>query len=315
MKLFKKITRKKERKRYARVDKLVDEIFELSKEFSNENGEYPRSFNELNDDVFYLDSSRYEIEITLNRLKLNKNHFYYKYKPIGEESEDEKCFANSLGAFVEIFENFKKLYDTPSKYDYGFLNKVCNKCFENLTHVIEILRNQDKIIEFLNYMYATEDKKKREYKQCLDYINKEKIIKDMIKIVDLIEMSSIVLPEHIDSLNFDYARMTTNYIEEECTNLLSKLEKFQSYNYEVKDEKQFIHYVVQEIDKIRILKKPIDVDISIIKLNCKCGQPVDREDFDKNVVQMKKEVKRIKKTMDVLLEEYKEINKIEVVNG
>ncbi|MCR4943569.1 MAG: hypothetical protein K5986_03775, partial [Clostridium sp.] len=80
-------------------------------------------------------------------------------------------------------------------------------------------------------------------------------------------------------------------------------------------EKQFIHYVVQEIDKIRILKKPIDVDISIIKLNCKCGQPVDREDFDKNVVQMKKEVKRIKKTMDVLLEEYKEINKIEVVNG
>lgn len=312
MKFFKKFTKEKEAKRYNRVDRLIDEIFELSKEFSNENGEYPRSFHKFKDDVFYLDSSRYEIEITLKRLKLDSSKFYSKYKSTDKESEEERCFANSLGAFIEIFENFKKLYDNPSKYDYKLLNKVCDICYSNIKHVTEILENQDEVAEFLNYMYATEDKKKREYKQCLDYINKDKLIKEMVKVVELLEMSSQILPQHISNLDFEYARMTTDYIEEGCSNLLSKIEKFQSYEYSIKDEYQFINYIIQEVDKIRILKKPIDVDISLIKMNCKCGQPVDREDFDENVAKIKIEIKRIRKVIDILLEEYEDIVKAEV---
>ena len=308
MKLFKKFTREIEEKRYDEVDKLIDEIFELSKEFSNEKGEYPRSLHKFKNDIFYLDSARYEIEVTLNRLGKDINKFYNnKYKPTEKDTEEYGCFANSMGAFIEIFENFKGLYKTSSKYDYGILNKVCDKCSEDLKQVIKILQDKEKVASFLNDTYATKDKKKREYKECLDYVTKEKIIYEMDRITVLLEKSCEVLPGHIEDYNFDYAKKTINYIEEECNNLIHKINNFNSYNETLKDEGKLIKELIKSINKTKELKKPLEVDVSIIKMNYKCGQPLDKDSFENNVKTIASEIYRIKSIVDTLYNEYKQL--------
>lgn len=308
MKLFKKFTREFEEERYSKVDELIDEIFELTKEFSNDKGEYPRSFHKFKNDIFYLDSARYEIEVTLNRLGKDIDKYYnHKYKSTKQDTEEDGCFANSMGAFLEIFENFKKLYRTSSKYDYSLLNKVCDKCCGDLQQVINILGNKNEITTFLNETYATADKKKREYKECLDYVTKEKIINEMHKIVVMLKKSCEVLPGHIDDYNFKYAKMTANYIEEECNNLKHKLENFNSYKETVEDERKYIDTIDRSIDKILEIKKPLEVDISIIKMNYKCGQPLDRDSFEGNVNKLNKEIENLKKIINSLWEQYKRL--------
>ena len=308
MKLFKKFTREIEEKRYDEVDKLIDEIFELSKEFSNEKGEYPRSLHKFKNDIFYLDSARYEIEVTLNRLGKDINKFYNnKYKPTEKDTEEYGCFANSMGAFIEIFENFKGLYKTSSKYDYVILNKVCDKCSEDLKQVVKILQDKEKVASFLNDTYATKDKKKREYKECLDYVTKEKIIYEMDRITVLLEKSCEVLPGHIEDYNFDYAKKTINYIEEECNNLIHKINNFNSYNETLKDEGKLIKELIKSINKTKELKKPLEVDVSIIKMNYKCGQPLDKESFENNVKIITSEIYRIKSIVDTLYNKYKQL--------
>ncbi len=309
MKLFKKFNKKFEEERYDEVDKLIDEIFELSKEFSNEKGEYPRSFHKFKNDIFYLDSARYEIEVLLNRLGKDVAKFYNnKYNPTEKDAGDDGCFANSMGAFILLFENFKGLYKVCSKYDYTILNNVCDKCAEDLKEVVKILADNEDITNFLNNTYATEDKKKREYKECLDYITKEKVINEMYKISDLLERSCNVFPEHVEDNNFEYAKMTLNYIDEECDKLLNKIKIFNSYNTEsVIDESEVIEALVTRIEKTKNTKKPLEIDLSLIKMNFKCGQTEDREDFDAKVELLRKHIDLIKQIIQYLWDEYKQV--------
>ena len=308
MKLFKKFNKKFEEERYDEVDKLIDEIFELSKEFSNEKGEYPRSFHKFKNDIFYLDSARYEIEVTLNRLGKDVKVFYNnKYVPTEKDSGDDGCFANSMGAFIELFENFKGLYKTSTKYDYVVLNKVCDKCAEDLKEIIKILENKEEIARFLNDAYATKEKKKREYKEYLDYVTKEKIINEMHKISKLLETSADVLPGHIEDNNFDYAKMTINYIDDECNKLLSKINTFNTYKTEnVEDEEEVIKELISRIDKTKKIKKPLEIDLSLIKMNYKCGQTQDKENFDANMKSIKKQINLIRQIIEYLWDEYKQ---------
>ena len=44
----------KEKNNTKQIDKLIDEIFEKSEEYSNSIGEYPRSLHALNNDIFLL---------------------------------------------------------------------------------------------------------------------------------------------------------------------------------------------------------------------------------------------------------------------
>lgn len=308
MKLFKKISKKQEEARYDEVDKLIDEIFELIKEFSNEKGEYPRSFHKFKNDIFYLDSARYEIEVTINRLGLDLTQFYNnKYKPTEKQQEEDRCFAYSMGAFIELFENFKNLYKSFSKYDYVVLNKVCEKCTEDLKNVIQILDNKESITSFLNDTYANKDKKKREYRECLDYVTKEKIINEMYKIAELLKTCCEVLPQHIEDKNFDYAKKTINFIEEECNKLIVKIKDFNSYTTEtVKDENEVITELVKRIDKTQNLKKPLEIDLSLVKMNYKCGQPLNTENFEKNMEAISKQIDLIEQIIVYLWDEYKQ---------
>lgn len=309
MSIFKFFKRNaKEKNNTKQIDKLIDEIFEKSEEYSNGIGEYPRSLHALNNDIFFLNSARYELEITIIRLEQSLDKFYEsKYVETNQEKPEESCFANSLGAFVTLFENFKLLYVNASTLTKDILDEACSKAAIELNKVVEILLDKNTINIYLASHNATLEDRKNEYKIYLEYINKEIIFNDMLKISsELIDTISII-PEHLYNNNYNYAKLTLNYILEKLTLLKEKIDGLSRFNSKVPMEELYINKIMSSIENYKLIKKKSDVTINLMKMDYKIGQTVNSKVMEENLNTINIDINSIHREVQNLK---KSINKI-----
>ncbi|MBE6050981.1 MAG: hypothetical protein E7214_10115 [Clostridium sp.] len=309
MNIFKFLKRgSKEKNNTKIIDNLIDEIFEKSEEYSNELGEYPRSLHKLNNDIFYLNSARYELEVTVTRLNQSLEKFYEnKYIETSEEKAEESCFANSLGALVTLFENFKLLYVNESVLTRDILNEACNRCADELRKVVDILCDKHEINIYLARSSVTLEDRRNEYKAYLEYINKEIVFNDMMKVSSEVLNASTIIYEHLNNNNFEYAKLTLNYMLDKLVLLKGKIESLSRFKAKVPMEDLCLFKILSSIDNFKELKKKSEVAINLMKLDYKIGQSVNDKIIEKYLDDIYIEVSNVSEEIQILK---KSINKV-----